>query len=583
MFAPPRLRPSSPRRLLALAPCGLTCLPWALAAASLIARGQGLSGPSAPAAHEQAAPAIVQPYPAGSGTDLSRRISALLAEPEARRAHWGIAVTTLDGVPLYGLDEGKLFRPASNTKLFTTAAAMQILGGSTQVETRVAGLVDLAHLGADGMLQGDLLLVGQGDANLSARTIPYISPAARQEQERQQRAQGLEPVALSPLVKIEALAGDLVGHGLKHVTGDVVGDDTLWPWEPYIGDWSLDDAMDGDGPPVSALTVIDNVLAVNVAPGLKPGDPATITLVPDLGYYTIVGSVSTVKERSEAHLRIDHDLNTRRVRVLGTVAAGAPYINEVAIDDPAEFAALALKRALETQGVQVDGKAVARHRPSLSGLGYLAESRSTTPPLSSRPATPPCSVNLSCEGFQGQTLATLRSPTLLEDVTVTLKVSQNLHAELLLRRLGKALGTEGTAAQGSRVVRRFLLEAGVDGDDFSLYDGSGLSGHNLVTPRAIARLLTYAARQPWFASWKAALPIAGVDGSLLTRFPAAPLKSRVFAKTGTLGESRALSGYLEGASGHTVIFSIMVDNHTPASNADRATMDEIVGAIQAVE
>jgi D-alanyl-D-alanine carboxypeptidase/D-alanyl-D-alanine-endopeptidase (penicillin-binding protein 4) len=133
------------------------------------------------------------------------------------------------------------------------------------------------------------------------------------------------------------------------------------------------------------------------------------------------------------------------------------------------------------------------------------------------------------------------------------------------------------------VLRQFLLNAGLDGNDFLFFDGSGLSDHDLVTPRTTAQLLAYATTQPWFAAWKAAQPLGGVDGTLANRFTEPPLKGHVFAKTGTLGESRALSGYLDAASGRQIIFSIMVDNHAPGTPADRAVMDKIVAAIAATQ
>jgi D-alanyl-D-alanine carboxypeptidase/D-alanyl-D-alanine-endopeptidase (penicillin-binding protein 4) len=133
-----------------------------------------------------------------------------------------------------------------------------------------------------------------------------------------------------------------------------------------------------------------------------------------------------------------------------------------------------------------------------------------------------------------------------------------------------------------RVVRQFLINLGIDPADFVFYDGSGLSGHDLVTPRATAKLLQFATAQPWFADWKASLPVGGEDGSLTSRFPKPPLKDHVFAKTGTLGEARALSGYLDCASGRTVIFSIMDTSHMPG-NADRDVMDRIVAAIATAE
>jgi len=173
---------------------------------------------------------------------------------------------------------------------------------------------------------------------------------------------------------------------------------------------------------------------------------------------------------------------------------------------------------------------------------------------------------------------------------LTIKVSQNLHAEMMIRNIASNKDCMPQASNGVQWVRHFLYYAGIDKDDFVFYDGSGLSGHDLVTPRATAKLLSYAAHdpktgapQPWFADWKASLPVGGVDGSLDFRFTKPPLKGHVFAKTGTHSEGRALSGYLDCASGRTVIFSILVNNHLPGSNVDRDAMDKIVAAIAAAQ
>jgi D-alanyl-D-alanine carboxypeptidase/D-alanyl-D-alanine-endopeptidase (penicillin-binding protein 4) len=253
-----------------------------------------------------------------------------------------------------------------------------------------------------------------------------------------------------------------------------------------------------------------------------------------------------------------------------------PIVSEIAIDDPAEYAAMALKEMLEARGIRVTGKARAAHRLSVDVADFVDETRQTlTSTAAGKSEGLPC---VDCR----ETLAAHVSPSLIEDVVVTNKVSQNLHAELLLRRLGKAFGDDGSAAQGARVVRDFLTaKVGMDADDFVFFDGSGLSGHDLVTPRATVRLLQYASVQPWFADWKASLPVGGEDGSLSFRYAKAPLKDHLFAKTGTLGEERALSGYVDCASGRTVIFSIMVGEHAPRNHADEGVMDRIVAAIAA--
>jgi D-alanyl-D-alanine carboxypeptidase/D-alanyl-D-alanine-endopeptidase (penicillin-binding protein 4) len=170
-----------------------------------------------------------------------------------------------------------------------------------------------------------------------------------------------------------------------------------------------------------------------------------------------------------------------------------------------------------------------------------------------------------------------------QDATVINKVSQNLHAELLLRLLGKVHGTDGSFAEGARVVRQFLVNAGIDDSDFFFYDGSGESHDDRIAPRACTQLLTYAQRQPWGAAWRETLPVAGVDGSLFGRFKNSPLKGHLWAKTGTLNETNALSGYLTTASGKTLAFSILVNGHRPGSDAELHAIDLIAEAIAAAE
>ncbi len=178
-------------------------------------------------------------------------------------------------------------------------------------------------------------------------------------------------------------------------------------------------------------------------------------------------------------------------------------------------------------------------------------------------------------------LATHISVPVAQDITVTNKVSQNLHAELILRMLGKVFAKDGSLAQGTRVVRQFLVDAGVSDADFFFYDGSGMSMDDRITPRAYTRLLSYASRQAWGEAWRSTFPVAGVDGSLYGRFRNSPLKGKLWAKTGTLNETNALSGYLQTASGKTLAFSILVNGHRPGSQVEVPAMEKICEAIAA--
>jgi D-alanyl-D-alanine carboxypeptidase/D-alanyl-D-alanine-endopeptidase (penicillin-binding protein 4) len=457
------------------------------------------------------------------------------------------------------------------------------LGAQTTFQTKV---VARGTFSAPGTLAGDVVLVGAGDANLSGREIPYVPPALRpQVAPGQQPPPG--PYALRYL---EELADQIAKTGLKVVNGDVVGDDTLYPWEPYPQDWSIDDTVWGYGAPVSALTINDNQLKLTATPGDAPGKPAAVMIDPIAPYYTVdTTSLTTGPAKSGGHVQIDRALGSKVLRIYGSIAVDAhPDEEMIAIHDPAEYAASALKTMLEARGILVTGSARAKHRILNDSRGFLQASHEPLLAIDWNRTYPPMTAPAGCVSNCGSgtetVLAQHVSPPLIEDMVVTNKVSQNLHAEMFLHNVGAAVLNDGSTVSGVRTVRGFLTaRAGLDPDDFVFFDGSGLSGHDLVAPRATARLLQFASTQPWFADWKRTLPIGGEDGSLVERFGKAPLKDHVFAKTGTLSEARALSGYLDCASGKTVIFSIMVSAHTPGSSADRIAMDRIVGLIEAAD
>ncbi len=543
------------------------------------------------AAQSPAEPAAVQPP---TGQPLTEPIQALLADPSAARSHWGIAVATLQGVPIYGHNQGKLFRPASNNKIFTTATAMALLGPQKTFATQV-----FAHFDpTTGTVTGDLDLVGGGDANFAADDLPYRSPASGAA-----RSPHLSP-SPPPLADLASLADQLVAKGVKRITGDIVGDDTLYPYQPYAESWAQDDQIWGYGAPVSALTINNNQLKLIVTPlktlsatGATEANAAAVQLEQNVPYYTVAAQVSTVPAGAPAEgVQVERLPGSHLLRVFGSMQAGSPPdVEEIAIADPADYAAMAFDAMLRQRGIVVAGRARARHRFSTDANPYL--DRWLTPDACDNHivAAPPTGLQTAADlggsstcacasapasVHDGQLLASHTSAPLVEDLVLTNKVSQNLHAELFLHNLG-LLGpcASGSIADGARLIRANLLHAGLDPREFFFFDGSGLSAHDLVTPSATVTFLSYVARQPWFPQWKASLPDAGEDGTLRERFPDPPVKGHLFAKTGTLGESRALSGFLDTASGRTVIFSIFVDEEAPAGAEDRAMIDKIVTAI----
>jgi serine-type D-Ala-D-Ala carboxypeptidase/endopeptidase (penicillin-binding protein 4) len=495
-------------------------------------------------------------HPAARKLPLPQAVARILASPGVNQAHWGVSVVTLSGHPVYSLNDGQFFNPASNAKLLTTAAAYALLPSGLTFTTLVSSNAPVSNTGE---LRGDITIFGVGDPNMSARSMPF----------------GLKTERTGPpLAALEDMADQIVRHGVHSVTGDIVGDDTWFVSEPYGSGWSWDDLQWGYGAPASALTVNDNEVYLNAVPAAQVGQPAVTSWLPSTAYYTLENSLTTAPPGDPGKPGIERSPGGMTVRIFGRTPLGQQGLHAaLAIEDPADYAARALRAMLLARGVQVSGTARAQHRLSTETGDFLS--------VQQQPVVfHPLSIETVQSANAGQfLLASHVSPPLGDDLVVTNKVSQNLHAEITLRTLGKLESSDGSLLEGTRVVRQFLISAGLAPGDFVLFDGCGLSPQDLVTPRAFTTLLAYAARQSWGDAFRTSLPVGGVDGSLSARFKQPLLDGKVFAKTGTLGEARALSGYLVAASGQTVVFSIMCTDHTPSLPADRAAMDNIVAAI----
>ncbi len=464
--------------------------------------------------------------------NLEERIATLLEAPAARRATWGIhAVEASTGRVLYSRNAGVPVTPASNTKLFSTALGLLKLGKDYRFETRVLAVARPQN----GRIRGDLRLVGGGDPTLSARAVPYTKG----------------PIEGDPLKPLAELADQVAAAGVRVVEGDLIGDDTHWPWAPYPDGWAVGDMVWEYGAPVSALTLNDNALSLTIRPGKKAGEAAEAMLRPAVEYYTIHNTLRTV-EGAERRITVDREPGSKVLEIGGTAPPNGGAASQlIAVDDPALFAAQAFAQLLRARGVTLLGTVRAAHR------------------MPQQPYLEP----------EGVELAKRVSPPLIEILRVIDKVSQNLHAEMVLREVGMKTRGKGTVEAAQKELAEVLAAAGASKEEFDFEDGSGLSRRTLVSPAAITSLLRYMYTNGSGEGYWSLLPVAGEDGTLASRFKEFPQAGAIRAKTGSLSHVAALSGYAGLDPARRIAFSIVANGATAPASAVRTVIDKIAVAI----
>ncbi|GAA2214958.1 D-alanyl-D-alanine carboxypeptidase/D-alanyl-D-alanine-endopeptidase [Nonomuraea monospora] len=462
-----------------------------LVAGALVAALAWASGPSTPA---------VALDPSAGVADLTQDINQILSDSRLTIARAGVVVKSAQtGEELYATDAGKLLTPASNTKLFTSAAAAETLGLDYRFPTTVLS----TGRKAGSLLTGDLVLRGTGDPTMLADDY-------------------------------DALAAEVAKAGITVVTGKLVADDTWFDSQRLGNDWSWDDETAYYAAPISALTASPDrdydagSVIVSVA---ADGDQVKVSTTPETDYLKIVNKATA---GAETDVLIERQHGTRTVVITGTVAD--PYQEWVAVDDPTTYVSSLFRKSLAKHGVKVLGPTTAGAAPS--GAKELAK-------------------------HESMTLGELLVPFM--------KLSNNIHAEILTKAMGRKVSNQGTWSAGLKVSTDFAKANGVQ--VINMRDGSGLSRRDGFSPGSIVQLLSAVRAKPWFSTWYESLPIAGnadrfTGGTLRSRMRGTPAENNVHAKTGSLTGVTSLSGYVTSADGEPLIFSIMLNQYLSASPKD---------------
>ncbi|MGI9036669.1 MAG: D-alanyl-D-alanine carboxypeptidase/D-alanyl-D-alanine endopeptidase, partial [Pyrinomonadaceae bacterium] len=473
------------------------------------------------------------PVPAQTLPELQEKIRAVLARPELRRGQVGVKIVSLDtGKVLFENNSEKYLMPASNMKNFTISTAFDRLSPDFRFVTSVYAA---ATPDASGTIHGNLTIYGRGD--------PSISTAFNDGDYYK---------------GMDALAQKIVQSGVKKIEGDLVGDESYFNSDAIPATWEWNDLQWYYGAEVSALTVNDNSLDLIVRPGASVGASASAQLLPNAYGMILLNRIITTAAGTKRDITVYRRLGSNVLEISGTIPVNLDkYQAEVAAYRPANVFVSMLRGLLEQKGVTITGqtKVVNAHDKMLAPAAAVSQ----TPPVE---------------------ITRLESVPLSIIAAKTMEPSQNLYTELILRAIGEQAGDKTdpkktSEAKGLEVVQNFLAQAGIAPGSVLQYDGCGLSRHDLVTPDSVARLYSYMNAQPYAQSWRDALTIAGVDGTLKNRFVGTPAANNVRGKTGTIDQVSALSGYVTTANGERLAFSVLT-NAIPDGKLRTSTIDEIV-------
>lgn len=455
---------------------------------------------------------------------LAVEIDKIFSSPKFENAFWGVAIESLDtGKVWYERNPDKVFMPASNQKILTSAAALMELTPDFKYTTTLCRNGEIS----DGELKGDLMVFGDGDPTMYNR------------------------LQKDPRDVFYEWADILAKQGVKKINGNVVGDDNAFDDKATGYNWSLDYLDVWYAAEIGALQLNENIIDLDIIP--PEFTTQTVQIIPNLPskYYTIINQVSVVPE-GKSDISFIRPYGTNNIIVKGTIAAKSKPTSETpSITNPTLFYVTVLKEALEEKGIIVSGKAVDcddipgwNHKPG----DFPIVSAHLSPPLS-------------------------------EITKELMKRSQNLYAETFVKTMGYKRSGIGSFREGRKAVYEQLAKMGISPEDYSYMDSSGLCRYNFVSPHQILKILKFMEKSEYRDVWLDSFPIAGVDGTLAYRMRNSAAKGNVRAKTGTIENVRGLSGYATTADGERVVFSFLVNNHLQETGDTNLVTDNVLKLI----
>ncbi|MGH7678033.1 MAG: D-alanyl-D-alanine carboxypeptidase/D-alanyl-D-alanine endopeptidase [Gemmatimonadaceae bacterium] len=446
---------------------------------------------------------------------MRQAVDAMLAAPDVRHARWGVLIVDPEqGDTLYSRDAGKLLVPASNQKIITSAVALDVLGPDFRFRTPVLANGEVR----EGVLAGDLLVAGRGDPSVSDR------------------------VAGDAMLPLLAIADSLRARGVTHIRGRVIAHGNAFPDANVGYAWEYDDLSTSSGAAIDELLFNDGIATVHVRGAERPGDPPLVRTtpartVPRLRIEATTAARGTGRD-SLAQLHAIKDTVKGDVVVSGTVPAGDSASLTVTYRDPTEAYLGALREALQARGITVGDSAIS-------------------------------------SAARAETLFVAESPTLAQILPSFMKPSQNQIGEMLFKSIALQRTDTGAGRVSRRIVGERLRAWGAAPDGFLVWDGSGLSRQDLVSPETLVRVLDAMRRSPNYLVYYDAFPVAGVDGTLRTRMRGTTAESNVRGKTGTLSNVRSLSGYATTADGRTLLYSILCNHYLVSTDYISRVQDSI--------